>query len=418
MSSPEFFDVLSPDRPWWRRPWPWLLLLVVAAGAALLLRDDEVARPGFTTVAVDRGNIVARVTASGTLSALVTVEVGSQVSGRIQALYADYNSQVAEGQVIAKIDPTLFEAQVASAHANVQAAQAGVLRARVQSADAQRQAQRADELFERQLIAQSERDTVRANADAAQADIAAAEAQLAQARASLTQAEANLRYTDIVSPTDGIVISRSVNAGQTVAASLQAPVLFQIAQDLRQMQVNTSVAEADVGRLTPDTPVYFGVDAWPGERFAGRVRQIRNEPQILQNVVTYDAVIDVDNPELRLKPGMTANVTFVIARRDDVLRVPNAALRFRPPPSLLPQPQAPVVRRVAAGGSATPDGSTDIWVLRDGVPQPLQVRTGVSDGSYTELVDGGLQPGDRLITGIAGGAGAGAQRRDERFRML
>lgn len=415
MTRPEFSDLLNPGRPWWRRPWPWLLLLVGGGAAALLLRGGDAPPPAFATVAVDRGDIVSRVTASGTLSALVTVDVGSQVSGRIQALYADFNSQVVEGQRIAKIEPVLFEAQVASARANVQAAEAGVQRARVQLADARRQAQRADELLRRKLIAQSERDTVTANAESAQADLAAANGQLAQARAALSQAEANLRYTDIVSPTDGIVISRSVNVGQTVAASLQAPVLFQIAQDLRQMQVNTSVAEADVGRLSADMPVYFSVDAWPGERFVGRVRQIRNAPQILQNVVTYDAVIDVDNSDLRLKPGMTANVTFVIAERENVLRIPNAALRFRPPAGLLPSVPGDPSKPAMA------DART-IWALRNGHPQPIRLRTGITDGSFTEVLDSELQAGDAVITGLRSAESGPAATRGgagpSRFRML
>jgi HlyD family secretion protein len=423
MSSHESVDLLPPPRPVWRRRAPLSLATLALAGAALWwwLPGRSAAAPAYIAVPADRGPIVSRVTASGTLSALVTVEVGSQVSGRIEALYADFNSEVAEGQRIARIDPVLFEAQVASARANVRAAEAGVLRAKVQAADARRQTQRADELFERKLIAQSERDTVRANAQVAQADVASAEGQLAQARASLTQAEANLRYTDIVSPTDGIVISRSVNVGQTVAASLQAPVLFQIAQDLRQMQVNTNVAEADVGRLTPDMPVHFGVDAWPGERFVGRVRQIRNAPQVLQNVVTYDAVIDVDNAELRLKPGMTANVTFVIAERPEALRIPNAALRFRPPAALLPPTDNDARRRSASTRpSATTNDGAVIWVLRDGQPQALRVHTGITDGSHTEVTAGELQPGDLVLTGVRGADTGGAAQRggSQRFRML
>ncbi|MGB0220345.1 MAG: efflux RND transporter periplasmic adaptor subunit [Sinimarinibacterium flocculans] len=425
MSTPDPIDILPPPRSAWRRRAPLLAALAVLAAAAFWWwqPDRSAAAPAYVTAEAERGAIVARVTATGTLSALVTVDVGSQVSGRIQALYADYNAQVTEGQVIAKIDPTLFETQVASARANVRAAEAGVLRATVQATDAQRQAQRAGELFERKLIAQSERDTVRATAQAASADVAAAEGQLAQARAALAQAEANLHYTDIVSPTDGIVISRSVNVGQTVAASLQAPVLFQIAQDLRQMQVNTNVAEADVGRLGADMPVYFTVDAWPGERFAGHVRQIRHAPQVLQNVVTYDAVIDVDNADLRLKPGMTANVTFVVAERDDVLRIPNAALRFRPPATL----QAPAddrdPRRVSTSARPAVDetaGTTTVWVLDDGQPRPRRIRTGITDGSYTEVLDGALQPGERVLTGVGGAGSGAATRRDgpPRMRML
>jgi len=219
-----------------------------------------------------------------------------------------------------------------------------------------------------------------------------------QARAGLYQAQVNLDYTRILSPIDGIVISRSVDVGQTVAASLQAPTLFTIAQDLRKMQVDTDVAEADVGKLRPGLAATFNVDAYPGERFKGVIRQIRNAAQTVQNVVTYDAVIDVDNSDLRLRPGMTANVTFVYAEKDDALRVPNAALRFRPPSELAATPAA----------KPSPERRT-VWALRDGRPRPISIRIGLSDGSVTEALDGDLREGDPLITeatGASGGPGA------------
>ncbi|MEN9799682.1 MAG: hypothetical protein RL653_3379 [Pseudomonadota bacterium] len=366
----------------------------------------------FDTVKVERGPVVARVTATGTLSALVTVQVGSQVSGRISRLEVDFNSPVRKGQVLARIDPQLFEAARAQAVANLSSAQAGLERARVRAVDAGRQLQRAQQLAERKLIAEQELDTARANAEGAEADVAGARASVSQARAALNQAQVNLTYTTIRSPIDGVVISRSVDVGQTVAASLQAPTLFLLAEDLRKMQVDTSVAEADVGKLSPGMAATFTVDAFPGERFQGAVRQVRNAPQTVQNVVTYDAVIDVENPELRLKPGMTANVTFVYAEKDDVLRVPNAALRFRPSTELMRQlspdtdggtPEGG--RRRGAGRDEAPDRRT-VWVLDgSGRPRPVRVKTGVSDGTLTEVLEGELQPGDAVITDAVGEQG-------------
>ena len=231
--------------------------------------------------------------------------MGSQISGRIQSLFADFNSQVKQGQLIAKIDSSLYTAASQQARANLLSARASLERAEVQSAEAQRQAVRARQLAEQKLISENDRDAAVTNARASQASVSQAKAEVERARSALSQADTNLRYTDILAPTDGIVISRAVNGGQTVAASLQAPVLFTIAQDLREMEVHTNVAESDIGRLEADMPVQFTVDAYPGQAFSGKIREIRNAPQILQNVVTYDAVIDVDNADLKLKPGMT-----------------------------------------------------------------------------------------------------------------
>jgi len=419
-----------------RRPYLWiavlLLLVVVAyAGRALWKSDPEVQ---YNTVQADRGDVVARVTATGTLSALVTVQVGSQVSGRIQELNVDFNSQVKKGEMIAKIDPRLFEAEVEQQRANLQAAEANLTRAKVLARDARRQAERANELVGRGLVSQSERDTTQANADSADSSVVSAQASVSQARASLNRALVNLNYTNILSPTDGVVISRSVDIGQTVAASLQAPVLFTIAQDLRQMQVNTSVSESDVGKLAADMPATFTVDAYPGERFRGKVRQVRDSATTNQNVVTYDAVLDVENPDLKLKPGMTANVTFIYAQKRDVLRVPNAALRFRLPPGqgkatagamASASGQAPSRMqgegaRERSGGAEGGNGNRprrqrgeessnaprSLWVLRAGQPVEVQVRTGISDGSVTEITEllaGELNPGDELISDIIGG---------------
>lgn len=403
--------------------------LAAVAGALLLaVVGWRVARrpaaPSYETVAADRGPIVARVTASGTLSALVTVQVGSQVSGRIQSILVDYNSRVKRGQVIARIDPQLFEAAVEQARANLMAAEGNLLRAKAQAADAERQAARARALADQKLVAVADAETAESTAEAARASVAAAEGTVAQARAALNQARVNLGYTAIVSPTDGVVISRNVDVGQTVAASLQVATLFVIAEDLARMQVNTSVSEADVGKLSEGMPATFTVDAFPGERFHGKVRQVRNAATTVQNVVTYDAVIDVANEELKLRPGMTATVTFVWAERKDALRVPNAALRFRPPQELL------AASRSGAGGGAggaaaaatgpergrgAGEGANrrTVWVLRGGRPEPVPVTVGITDGSFTEVLEGALSPGDACVVDVDGGdkAGAGNSRR-------
>jgi HlyD family secretion protein len=410
--------------------------IVVAAGVAVLVaaagawRWRATSRTGPTsieTVRVDRGRIVAKVTATGTLSALVTVQVGSQVSGRIESIAVDFNSQVKKGQIIARIDPMLFQAAVEQARANVVAAQGNLAKAKAQAIDADRQLARSRELAAKQLVAAADLDTAQANADAARASVDASQGTLAQARAALNQAEVNFAYTRIISPTNGVVISRNVDVGQTVAASLQAPTLFVIAEDLAKMQVDTSVAEADVGRLRAGMPATFTVDAFPGEVFRGNVRQVRNAPQTVQNVVTYDAVVDVANPDLKLKPGMTATATFVYAEKDDVLRIPNAALRFRPPPGFGgdrkggsgPRGAGGLTERAEAaegevGGAVPrrPEGGEargrTVWVMRGERPAPVRIRTGISDGTVTEVVSGDLHEGDAVVTD-ASGSGGGSQ---------
>jgi HlyD family secretion protein len=399
--------------PWWRSPRSrWIGLAILVAGVLTYCvaagRGDEPI--AYRTTPVERGDVVAKVSATGSLSALVTVEVGSQVSGRVQSLYADFNSVVKKGQLIAKIDPALFMATVAQARANLLAAEASLERAQVQADEARRQATRARQLFDQKLVSENDRDAAETNARASAASVSQARAEVERARSSLSQAQTNLKYTDIVAPTDGIVISRAVNVGQTVAASLQAPILFTIAQDLREMQVNTSVSESDIGRLQAGMATTFTVDAYPGTSFEGRIREIRNAAQVVQNVVTYDAVIDVSNAELKLKPGMTASVTVVTDRRTDVLRVPNAALRFQPP-----QPDADGKRAGSAnatGGRQRPGGGANkrgdaeraVWVLRGKEPVRVPVTTGLTDGTNTEILSGDLQPGDAVVTAITGGA--------------
>jgi HlyD family secretion protein len=277
------------------------------------------------------------------------------------------------------------------------------------------------------LIAPADADTAVSNADALVAGVAAAEGQVAQARAALNSAEVNLAYTSILSPTDGVVISRNVDVGQTVAASLSAPTLFVIAEDLAKMQVDTSVAEADVGRLKAGMEATFTVDAYPSEVFKGQVRQVRNSPQTVQNVVTYDAVIDVANPDLKLRPGMTANVTFIYAEKADVLKVPNAALRFKPPPGMAVEGGAPGrtgPREGGAGGPGGPGGQgaraeggpgakatrggaepldrRTIWVMKGTLPGAVKVRTGISDGSFTEVLEGEVEAGAEVVMDAVG----------------
>jgi HlyD family secretion protein len=403
-----------------------VILLVIAAVVAAgwwRLGHRGPSGPQWETTAASKGKLTARVTATGTLSAVVTVQVGSQVSGRLQQIAVDYNDTVKKGQLLAKIDPQLFDAALEQAKANVLAEQGNVAKAKAQAADAERVAKRDQALLEQRIIAQADVDAAITARDSAAAQVEVANAGLAQAQASLHLAEVNLDYTTIVSPIDGLVISRSVDVGQTVAASLQAPTLFTLAEDLAKMQVDASVAESDVGKLSAGMEATFTVDAWQGERFTGTVRQIRNSPQVQQGVVTYDAVIDVQNPKLKLRPGMTANVTFVYAQRDNVLQVPNAALRFRPPPAIAAAAPKPADAKPSGDGKPAgdsgqhggggggwkgrrngPDAERTVWVLRDSKPAPMTVKTGITDGSATEIVSGDLAEGDLVITDAIGGA--------------
>jgi HlyD family secretion protein len=432
----------------------WIVaLIVVAAGAFAFWRyrsSHKAADVTYKTAPVEKRHIVGRVTASGTLSALVTVQVGTQVSGRVQKLFADFNSPVKKGQLVAKIDPQLFEASVQQAQANYLQAKAGVATAEANGMNADKQLARTKALHDQSLASQADLDTAEANVAVTHASMDAAKASLAQAGAQLNQAQVNLSYTSIISPIDGVVISRSVDTGQTVAASLSAPTLFTIAQDLTKMQVDTSIAEGDVGRLQVGMKTNFTVDSFPGDRFLGRIRQIRNAATTVQNVVTYDAVIDVDNTDLRLRPGMTANVTVVYAERQGALAIPNAALRFRPPAAIAGSASAAregghrrgrpdagpgegagagageTARATggdagsasggtaasplgASGGAATDGVAGDpktIWVLRDGAPHSVAIHAGLSDGSVTEVIDGEVNAGDLVVIDAVSGEGA------------
>jgi HlyD family secretion protein len=371
------------------------VLVTGGAVVAVVTRSTKQAPVAFETSVVERGPISAKVTATGTLSALVTVQVGSQVSGRVQKLLADFNSPVKKGQLLATLDPQLYEAALEQAKANTLAADSNLARAKAESQNDAKNLVRSKALFERQLIAQAELDAAQTAADVAEAGVGAAQSSLAQAKAALHQAEVNLAYTTIYSPIDGIVISRNVDVGQTVAAAFQSPTLFVLAEDLKKMQVDTSVSEADVGKLSAGMHASFLVDAYPKETFAGVVRQIRNAPQTVQNVVTYDAVIDVENDALKLRPGMTANVTFVVDSRADVVRVPNQALRVTLDPALLAQLHAS-----PAVGDKDAD-RRNLWLLKNGAsgaPSSVAVVTGISDGRFTEIVSGDVKAGDVVVT--------------------
>ena len=359
----------------------FVVIIMVLGIAAFIALRDKGKEPKFRTEKVVRGDIVQTVTATGTVNAVTTVLVGTQVSGTIKQIYVDFNSPVKKGQLIAQIDPSTFEAQVEQAKANLFAAKANVEKAGASLLDAKRTMDRNMELFSRNLIARSDLDTSETNYETAKAQVNAARAQVAQTEASLKYAETNLRYTRILSPVDGIVVSRNVYVGQTVAASFQTPTLFNIAQDLTKMQIDTNVDEADIGRIKVGQDVEFTVDAYPDITFKGRVSQVRIAPITVQNVVTYDVVIRVDNPEFKLKPGMTANVSIIISGKKDVLKIPNAALRFRLSNTVKPSEYK----------------GTGVWIIEKDKPKRIKVSTGISDGSYTELVSGEIKEGREVI---------------------
>jgi HlyD family secretion protein len=392
------------------KPVSWLVVVLAIAGGVWLYFGRTVREPGptITTVTVTRGDIVETVDATGTLQAVTTVQVGTQVSGTIKSLHADFNSVVRRGQVIAELEPSLFETQVEQARASLARLEAEVRRAEVQLEDARQKLRRARELADRALVAASELDAAEANARMADAALGGAQAQVAQARAALHQSEVNLDHTIITAPIDGIVVSRNVAVGQTVAASMQAPTLFVIARDLRDMQVEASVAESDIGRVQTGQRVTFHVDAYPADVFEGTVSQVRLQPTVEQNVVSYVTVIDVPNRDLRLKPGMTATVTVEIARATDVFVVPNSALRVRPGAATLlavGQPDGEAGEAVPTSGAQGPrhagDADDEIWTFAAGTLWPLRVRVGISDGTRTAVSSPELAEGLTVVTAIS-----------------
>jgi HlyD family secretion protein len=359
------------------------VVIIVLAG--LFFFRGKGNEPQFRTDKVTKGDIVMSVTATGTVNPVTTVLVGTQVSGTIKDIYVDYNAPVKKGQLIARIDPASFEAQVEQAKANLLSAKANLEKAEATRIDAQRTRDRNSKLFSENLIARSELDSAETNYETAKASVNAAKAQIAQTEAALKLVETNLRYTKIISPVDGVVISRNVDVGQTVAASFQTPTLFTIAQDLTKMQIDTNVDEADIGKVNVGQNVEFTVDAFPELIFKGKVWQIRNSPITVQNVVTYDVVIQVDNSDLKLKPGMTANVSIIISTQKNVLKVPNAALRFK-----IDEKEKKTTEKKVAGGSG-------LWILQQGRPKRINISAGISDGSYTEITSDTLQEGQEVI---------------------
>jgi len=358
-----------------------IILIIITAGVFVLFRDKE-PEIKFRTINVSKGDIREIVTASGTVNAVTTVLVGTQVSGTIKHIYVDFNSQVKRDQLIARIDPAIFEAQVEQARANLLSARANLEKADAALVDAKRTFDRTKELYQRNLIARSELDTAETNHETSKAQVEVAKAQIVQTEAALRLSGTNLRYTSIVSPVDGIVVSRNVDVGQTVAASFQTPTLFTIAQDLTKMQINTNVDEADIGKIKIGQPVEFNVDAYPEIIFNGKVWQIRIAPITVQNVVTYDVVIKMDNPELKLKPGMTANVSILTAVKKDILKIPNAAMRFRPSDKNKMNAQ---------------QKGFGVWQMVNGELRRIPVSTGISDGSFTEVISGDIREGQEII---------------------
>jgi len=355
------------------------------------------------TERIEMGDITAAVTASGKLNAVSVVEVGTQVSGTIQEIYVDYNASVKEGQLIARLDPSVLRSQLIEARASLQVAEAGVGSATASLVDSERKLKRNQELYARKLISRSEFEDAETNVLLKQAQLQESRARVAQAKAYAERAQTNLDYTQITSPVDGVVVSRQVNVGQTVAASFQTPTLFSIAGDLTRMQIDASVDEADIGRVAEGQDVGFHVDAFPEENFSGQVVQVRIAPSTTDNVVTYTVVIQVGNPDLRLKPGMTANVSIKTDYRSGVLRLPTAALRFRPARDLLAASGLSEDVRPRGGMTGSPN-SGSVWLVKDKkLVAPLIVTTGISDGSWVELVSGDLSQGDELATGALTG---------------
>jgi len=415
-----------------------LIIAAVGAGAGAYYMRRNGGEIQVNTSPITRGEIIDTVGSTGTLQAVTTVQVGSQVSGNIAWLGADFNSIVKKGQVVARLDPSLFQAQVDQASANlvkaradVTRSQADVERAKVALVDANQKYTRARELAEKKLETQADLDAAKIAVDSAQSSLQSSQASLnssqasvVQAQANLNQAQVNLDHCTITAPIDGIVIQRSVDVGQTVAASMQAPTLFIIAADLTKMQVNANIDEADVGRIRPNQTVTFRVDAYPGEEFQGSVSQIRLQPVVVQNVTTYGTIINVPNPELKLKPGMTANLRVQIARRADVLRIANAALRFRPTNEMFAALNQPVPPEALGGGrggrgrrngadtaTATttprPGGSPQASAVPAPAAAPSAARSGEARAPRSDNAQRNFNRGDGSQGGLTGGRGFG-----------
>jgi HlyD family secretion protein len=402
------------SRSGWIRVAVVVVALIAVAGALLLWSRAASTQAQFLTAPVEKGDITVAVSANGTLNPVTLVNVGTQVSGTVRKLHVDYNSRVRQGEVLLELDDSIYAAALHQSEASLTSALAQVELAAAN-------ARRSEELFAKGYVAQQELDQAREVATAAVAQRDLVRAQLARDRA-------NLGYTVIRSPVAGVVVSREVDVGQTVAASFQTPTLFKIAQDLSKMQIDSNFAEADIGRIRVGQPVRFNVDAFPDRTFTGSVAQVRLNPTTVQNVVTYDVVVAVENPEQILLPGMTAYVNVLLSERHDVLKIPNAALRFRPPGVEAPvatPPASPAASPAAATGAPAagprPDGPhrpgaarktavvRPVYVMRNGAPVAVQVQLGGTDRRYTELVSGELKEGEQLAVGVAGAGGTGQQ---------
>jgi len=389
-----------------KKVWIAIAVVVLVGGGWLLLRGRKKADGAekYRTETVDNGEVAMTVTATGTISAVTTVQVGSQVSGIVSRLYADFNSPVKQGQLLAELDPTPFQATVSQRKADLESAV-------VQQRNAKINFDRQKRLLDQALIAQSDYDTAKANLDDAGAKVDLA-------KAALVQAETNLKYATIRSPIDGVVVARQYDVGQTVAASFQAPTLFTIAQDLTKMQVQADVDQSDIGRVKVGQTARFSVDAYPDEEFTGTIKQVRLNATANQNVITYPVIVEVPNPALKLRPTMTANVSIEVARKSGVLRVANAALRFRPTdqatgagggaearatPGAQQGGFAGAAQQLEGGRAAKGQrGWQTVYALSaTGKLEPVKLRPGITDGRYTEVLEGELKAGDKVVVGLA-----------------
>jgi len=394
-----------------------VLVIVVLAGVRYFWANGGGVPVQYRTASVERGSIVSVVGATGTINPVTSVQIGAQVTGKIISLHADYNSIVKAGDIIARIDPSLFQTKRDQAAANLVNVKAMWSKARVDLAQRKRELERTQQLFSRELVSQNELDMASTAFEGATAQLQVSAAQIKQAQALLDNAELDLKYTVIRSPVNGIVIARNVEVGQTVTSGFTTPNIFLIALDLTKMQVDTNVSESDIGGIREGQEVAFSVDAYPNVEFQGVVRQIRNAPIIVQNVVTYDVVVEVDNQDLRLKPGMTANVLITLAKKDDVLTLPNAAFRFFLQKSINEKskgesaggPQRQDERtgqEVPSAKSGRKKNGKTVWKLSEtGEPVPVRIVPGVTDGNVTEIVEGDIQEKEKVIIGIEGPKG-------------
>jgi len=408
-----------------------IVVLVVAAGIVFgftyFNRNNNTGLQ-YEKSTIDKGTVTALVDTTGTLNPVIIVDIGSQVSGKIETIYVDFNSQVKAGQILSELEQLTFKTKVQQNEANYLSSEAAVEKSKVSQENSKKKYERAKSLFEKDLISFEELESAEVLYLSAKADLQSSEARLEQAKAQLDTSKVDLTYTIIKSPINGVVISRNVNAGQTVAASFQAPVLFQVANDLTKMQVECSVDEADIGRVKEGQTAQFTVDAFPDENFTGVVKQVRYSPEVIQNVVTYTTIVDVENPDIKLRPGMTATISIVVGEAKNALRVPNSALRFQPPPEVLQALFEEMRREMQAkrGQNSQADGQSEkrghqvnfqmgqgsgrmgsrmrdrarVWVQdENGKLNMVSIRTGVTDNAFTEITGGDLQEGMEVITG-------------------